>query len=226
MHPIPVIQELAFAISAQSLNPTLLTIEFLKGSGIIPTDWELAQPPQLNSQTAYIAFTNGINLSTHFDTIAFSENIQGKTIEDLKIPGIVRKYLELLPNLGYQKMSINPSSFFTLSGADSHTNHHYIVTNLLTPGAWQEASYEPLRATLNLAYTLAGGQPLNLKIDDVQLRLEDNSPQPAILFSGNFPYEIVGDTPSQRLQHLSQLIENWQKDLESYREIVSKFLVK
>jgi hypothetical protein len=57
------------------------------------------------------------------------------------------------------------------------------------------------------------------------LRQADDTPQAALLFSGSFPYKIVGETPQEKLQHLHQLIENWQTDLEIFREVVlQKFL--
>ncbi|MEM9544135.1 MAG: hypothetical protein AAGA60_32200 [Cyanobacteria bacterium P01_E01_bin.42] len=47
MSPNLAIQELAIAVAAPDSNPILLTPTFLKGSGIVPQDWELArQPPQ------------------------------------------------------------------------------------------------------------------------------------------------------------------------------------
>lgn len=220
MKPIPEFQELAFCIVANNLNPTLLTPEFLKQSGIVPTDWKLAQPLLINSQAAKVTFTNDIVISTRFDTITFSETLETKNTEEAKTPGIVRKYVETLHELDYQTIDINPSSFFTFEEEGEKRFRHYIVTTLLTSGAWQEASREPLTASLNLTYILEQGQ-FNLKIDDVRLRQSDNSPQPAVLFSGNFSYKIAGETTSERLQNLYQLIERWRKDLETYRDIVN-----
>lgn len=37
--------ELALVIAAPSHQPTLLTSDFLKSSGIVPTDWELVRLP-------------------------------------------------------------------------------------------------------------------------------------------------------------------------------------
>ncbi|MEG3893960.1 hypothetical protein QUA13_00970 [Microcoleus sp. S28C3] len=47
-------------------------------------------------------------------------------------------------------------------------------------------------------------------------------PTPAVLFSGNFQYEIAGELEGEKLHHLYELLENWQPDLEAYREIVIK----
>jgi hypothetical protein len=47
MTPTVTIQELALALTAKNYSPTLLNSDFLKYSGIVPPDWELARPPFL-----------------------------------------------------------------------------------------------------------------------------------------------------------------------------------
>lgn len=224
MIPTPVFEELAIAIIAKNHNHTLLTLDFLKCTGIVPLNWELAEPPLLDSQMARIRFTNSTIISAQFDTITFSQTIEGKALEDVQIPALVRKYVETQPNADYHGIGINPSSFLTFSDEGSAATRHYIVTALLSPGEWHEFGTQPVRATLNLAYTLKQGE-FNLKIDDVRLRKPDNTLQAAVLFSGNFPYQIIGNTPSERLQHLHRLINNWQDDLKIYRELVNQRFV-
>jgi hypothetical protein len=59
----------------------------------------------------------------------------------------------------------------------------------------------------------------------VKLNLPKQPPQLTVLVSGNFPYIISGKTPQEKLQYLHQLIDNWQTDLEIFREVVwQKFL--
>jgi plasmid rolling circle replication initiator protein Rep len=67
----------------------------------------------------------------------------------------------------------------------------------------------------------------DFKIDDVQLQNSGKTSRSAALFSGNFPYEITGDTSSEQLQHLHELIDNWQYDFKTYRKLVNqRFLEK
>lgn len=224
MNPTPAVEELAISIVAKNLNPTLLTREFLVYSGIIPSDWSLASQPILNSQVAHVAFTNGINISIQMSAVTFSENILAKTQESVIVPTLIRKYVQTLPNLDYQSIGINPSIFFTFDEENENLARHYIATHLLAPGAWQQVGNKPLRASLQLAYTLDRGQ-FNLKIDDVLLRRADNQPEYAVLFSGNFPYEIQGESVSERLENINRILKNWQSDLETFQEMVShKFL--
>ena len=54
------IQELAIVITAKNYDPSLLNPNFLKYSGIIPTDWELARQPVVSNRASQIVFNNGI----------------------------------------------------------------------------------------------------------------------------------------------------------------------
>lgn len=223
MNPTLEIEELAISIVAPKFNPTLLTPDFLQYSGIVPSDWQLAREPVLNAQMAHVAYTNGVNISVQLNAVTFSENIKAKALESVAVPSLVRKYVRALPNASYQGIGINISAFFTFEGEGEDAPRNYIAKTLLAPGAWQEVGQELKTATVNLAYTLERGQ-FNLKIDDVQLRLADNSPQAAVLFSGYFPYELVGDSPSSKLENLYEIADNWRGDLEEYRQIIAIFL--
>ncbi|MBX9255594.1 hypothetical protein H1Q63_16925, partial [Desmonostoc muscorum CCALA 125] len=50
------IQEIAIAIAAKQHNPTILTPDFLKYSGIVPSDWELSKPPIITDSAAQVVF--------------------------------------------------------------------------------------------------------------------------------------------------------------------------
>jgi hypothetical protein len=96
MKPKITIQELALALIAKNHSPTLLNSDFLKYSGIVPSDWELARPPIFSPQISQVAFTNGINIVAQSNAITFIESLSTKPQEDIKIPAIIRKYVEAL----------------------------------------------------------------------------------------------------------------------------------
>lgn len=64
-----------------------------------------------------------------------------------------------------------------------------------------------------------------MSVAEALLQLQEAEPTPAVLFSGNFQYEIVGEEEGEKLQHLYRLLENWQPDLEAYREIVNQLFL-
>ncbi|WP_044290743.1 hypothetical protein [Rivularia sp. PCC 7116] len=92
---------------------------------------------------------------------------------------------------------------------------------MLVNSDWKEVSDEPLRASLSLAYTLKG-KNFDLKIDDFRLRNSDSYLQSGVLFCGNFPYELDGNTVVEKLRCINQLLELWQEDFAIYQNIVDK----
>lgn len=48
------IQDFSIVLAARNHNPTIVTLDFLVGSGVIPGEWELAPPPVLSSQASQI----------------------------------------------------------------------------------------------------------------------------------------------------------------------------
>jgi hypothetical protein len=134
MIPKLTIQELALALTAKNHSPTLLNSDFLKYSGIVPPDWEVARPPILGPQISQIAFTNGINIVAQSNAITFIESLSAQPLEDTKIPVVIRKYVETLPRTDYQTLSINPRSFVTFEGGDENTARKYITSTLLSKG--------------------------------------------------------------------------------------------
>ena len=240
MTPTIQIQELSIAIVAAKHNPTFLTLDFLKGSGIVPDTWEVARFALLNPQTGQLAFTNGVNLVAQPGNITFSEslinqNIGQKAIEDVQIPDIIRKYVEKLPQLDYKAISFNPRSFVTFENGNQDNNgdnagdnakdenaaRTYIISKLLAPGPWLDIGEKTAKATLKLNYIL-NGQPFNLTIDEAQLQLADQPAKSAILLTGNFPRKIAADQAEEQAQALGQRLDSWQQVLETYREIVNQ----
>lgn len=216
------LQEVTFLITADNLNLTLLTPEFLQSSGIIPSQWELARIPLLSDRISQIAFTNGINIVAEYNTIAFTESFKKKDERSLQIASVARRYTQILANANYRAVSINPSCFVTFPNSTKNAGRDYIAKTLLAPGEWLEIGTEPVRAAMNLHYTLDRGR-FNLAVAEAKLQLPDSKAQSAVLFSGSFRYELKGNAP---LQELHQHLDNWQADWQFFREVVENRFLK
>jgi hypothetical protein len=221
MKPIPEFQQLEITLFAKEIVPAFMTSKFLKESRIIPKEWEFAQPPEIDAQAGKVAFTNDVFISANVGVVIFSEKFDGTNTSDVKIPSLVSKWVKTLSKFDYQVVEINFSSFFTFEGKNNDNFCNYISTSLLANGAWKEVSEQPLRASLSLAYTLKQKE-FSIKIDDVQLRNSKNSLESGVMFSGNFPYEVAGNTAAERIKYMNQLLELWHEDLEIYQDIVDK----
>ncbi len=218
-------QELGIIIAAKNHKPTILNPEFLKYSGIIPDSWELARQPISTPSVSQIAFTNGVVIVAEPTRIIFIESIENKAITEITIANIAKKYVQTLPNVEYEAVGLNPRGYITFE-QQQDTARQYIADTLLSSGTWQEIGTAPVRATLNLAYTLERC-PFYLTVNEAALRNPDETTTPIVLFNGSFSYEINSEIISERLIKMNQIIDNWQADLSIYQEIIStKFLAK
>lgn len=216
--PIPDITEIAIAIFATNLNPTMLSWDFLKFSGIVPGDWELGREPTLNPQIAQVTFQNGASIVAQPGSVAFIEGIGNKDLEALKAPEIACRYVEKLPNAEYQRIAINAKTLIPLSG-NQNAARQYISGTLLAPGPWLEFGQAPVQAAINLSYQLDRCL-LNLSINEAVLQQPNKPNIPALLFSGSFNYAVASERAQERLTQLEKQIERWKADWEIFRELV------
>ena len=231
MKPHLSLQELSIVIAVRGFSPTLLTVDFLKYSGIIPIDWELARSPIINSQVSQVSFTSGVNVVAQMDSIIFSEvldnKIQNETQES-KMIEIAHKYIEVLPNADYQAIIINPRIFLSFPDLinDNSLARYYIVNNFLSSGISNQASFKPTKAEILLTYTLAQRQ-LKISICEANLQLSNQPSQVSVLLSGSFVYEIFKEAISDRISQLHEFINNWQVDLKDFQKVIlNHFIVE
>ncbi len=214
------IQELAITIAAKNLNPTMLSEEFLKFSGVIPQDWEVARQPTLGTNFSQVTFKNGINIVAQPRTITFVEQMGNRNLDELTISQVATQYVTKLPNAEYQTLSISPKSVVPFPG-NPDSARQFITTKLLSPGPWQDFGTAPVQAGLNLLYQLENCQ-LNLSINQAQIQIPDQATIPALLFAGNFNYNVEGATQQERISKLEAGLQAWQADIKAFREIVNQ----
>ncbi|MFP4298361.1 MAG: hypothetical protein ACLFT0_10925 [Spirulinaceae cyanobacterium] len=215
------IQELAMALYAENLPPTLSRLDFLQFSGIIPQDWQTTHDPIERDNLSQIQFINGVNVLAQPRTVKFFEAIAPQSEHNLHVPTLTRCYSQCLPHVVYQALSINPQMVTILPTNTLEKARQQFFNQILAPDLSQELMRSPLQVAVNLVYPLERCQ-LNLNISEVRVTQSDQSQRPAILFSGSFNYEIQGNTASDRLEQLQQALDNWQTDLETFRKLVRR----
>lgn len=214
------IQELAITIAAKNLNPTMLSEEFLKFSGVVPEDWELARQPAISANFSQVTFKNGINIVAQPRTITFVEQMGDRNLKDLQLSQLATQYVTKLPNAEYQTLSISPKSVVPLPG-NLDAARQFITGKLLAAGPWQDFGKAPVQAGINLVYQLENCQ-LNLSINEAQIQIPEQTAIPALLFAGNFNYKVEGNSQQERLSKLETGLKAWQADIEAFREIVNQ----
>lgn len=220
------IEEVSLIIAAQDLIPTTITQDFLKLNGIIPQDWQLAQQPVINSNFAQLNFTNGIGINAQLRTISLSESLTNKQPQDITIDQVAGKYLEKLPHGEYLGLSFSPKILLPFPDAPQAVRQ-YITESLLGSGAWKYIGKTPLQAGINLMYHLERCQ-MTISISEAKLQKPQAASIAAILFSGNFNYQInlkLAQSSSSRKTQMTDFLGHWRTDLEEFRDLVhQKFL--
>ncbi|MBM4300225.1 MAG: hypothetical protein FJ121_01660 [Deltaproteobacteria bacterium] len=211
-------EELSIVVVARNHNPTILNPDFLKYNKIVPTDWELAGKPICADPVAQVTFSNGVNIVSQFDKVIFSEVLRDKKPGDVAIPGIAQKYVETLPHVDYRAVGINPKGHVVFT--DEAEVQRYIVDNLLAPGPWRQFDEISVKAAIKFIYALKDCQ-LSLTIEEGKLQVQD-SLLPVALFAANFHHDLAGESKEEKLKNLSKILDEWEKDLNLFREMVNE----
>jgi hypothetical protein len=221
-----ILQEIGIVVAMQQPNPNLVTAEFLQLSGIVPLDWQLAREPINNDRVSQLLFTNGVLITAEPNRIMFGENIgdslrDGKAERDmntLTVATIAQKYVSIFKLAQYAAVGINIRSYSPQASIQNATQ--YINHQLLADGAWQNYGTSPVNAALNLVYSLLGRELyLDIRATGVQSRNQEVTP--AILFSGNFNYNLTNSQSGDNLATVTQIIANWQADLSAYCQLIT-----
>ena len=213
------IQEVGIIITAKKLNVGILSVDFLKTSGIIAQDWELQSKPVKTPSAVQLSFQNGVNLVAQPGKIIFSETIAKKALSEIKISEVAGKYIEKLPHADYQEVTINPKSLIGLENSSSD----YITQTLIASGPWHNIGKEKIQASINFLFQLEEA-PLSLSITQAQIKQNDKF-LPALLFSGNFYYRVNNYPQTEIISQMVQNINKWQTNLETFNDIINqKFL--
>jgi hypothetical protein len=213
-----ILQELGIVVAMQQPNPNLVTAEFLKLSGIVPLDWQLAREPINNDNISQLLFTNGVRIVAEPNRIMFGENIGDRDISTLTVATIAQKYSDIFKLAKYSAISINIRSYSPQANILAATQ--YINHQLLAAGSWQNYGTTPVQAALNLVYSLEGRQ-LNLDIAAAGMQFAEQEIIPVILFSGNFSYNLTTSEVGDNLAAVSQILSDWQTDLSAYCELIT-----
>lgn len=222
---IEFIEEISIVIAAQDLTPTMMSLDFLRFSGIISKEWELSQQPVLNPNVAQLNFTNGVSINAQPRTVNISESLSNKPTENLVFHTIASKYIEKLPHAEYVGFSLSPKILLPFPDSPASARQ-YITDTLLGSGSWKRIGKVPVQAGVNLVYHLDRCQ-MTIAVSEAKLQRPQEQPVKAILFAGNFNYSVNSNSEraENRTTQIINFLNNWKTDLEEFRKIVNeKFL--
>jgi hypothetical protein len=211
------IQELAIVLGAVNFKPTLLNPDAMVVAGILPGDWELARQPVLTPQVAQLSFKNGVNLLAQGNILTISEGIQPG--QEARVTAIAQQYMVKMENAGYQTLSISPKALIGFANSPEDISRRFIVEQLIAPGPWRDLS-QPMQAKVEFSYPLDRCF-FNLSIVEARIQT-DQSVMPAILFNGNFTYNLPADNPAQAIQTGITRLQAWMEDWSFFQEVIQQ----
>jgi hypothetical protein len=212
-------QELAIVVSVKTQNPTILNEDFLKQSGIIPSDWKLAREPVYTDRVAQIVFENGFSIAAQPDRVMFLEAVGDKEIDTISAGEVAQKYVATLKLADYQAVGINFRSYIAHSSPEAASD--YINSQLLAAGSWQQYGTGAVRASVNLVYDLSERQ-LNLAINEASIQFPEQPATPVVLFAGNFSYDASKVSTDDKATEIARVIGNWKQDLTEYTALITE----
>ncbi|RUT07772.1 hypothetical protein DSM106972_020320 [Dulcicalothrix desertica PCC 7102] len=215
------VHELSIVLLVRNQNPALLNLDFLKCSGIVPQDWELASSPILTQQGSQIIFQNGLRLVADTNRTIFLESTIGKSFSNITVAQVAKHYVQRLPYAQYDALGINPEGFATFPN-NPELAQNYISKSLLSPGAWLEFGNTPPRTDLNIVYTLEQGT-LSLKVAQRSIQKENEEAiTPIVTYTGNFEYIFQQVPPTDKLDVLCNRLDQWQSNIETFTTLIEQ----
>jgi hypothetical protein len=218
MSPSFVVLDLALVVALDNHSPTVMNVDFLRLSGIVPQDWELARPLVMSQQGSQIVFANGVSMMGQADRVVFlAPMLEGGERAD-QVALLAQKYVQALSQGDYQAVGVNLRGY--ASSSDPNWVGQYFGQALLRPGAWQQIGTETVRPSLTLNYSLGAnlGQ-LNLTITPAQIQQADQPALDTIFFAANYNQTLQG-VSSERVLQLQGVLATWQQYHQHFVELV------
>lgn len=147
-------------VLAESNNPRLLNRDFLQRNKIVPENWTatnvIVTPP-----FATVPYEQGLTISVEETKLQFAVDATRLLSWDELLPGVVIRYLEVLPHVAYRAVGLN----YTLISDDpfGEAAENILITSMLKSGDWLNFYGGITGVNLDLQYRKA--QPyLSLRI--------------------------------------------------------------
>jgi hypothetical protein len=215
------VQEMAIVIAVPTQNPTLINEDFLKYSGIVPSDWQLARQPVYNQQVAQIVFENGTSIAAQADRVMFLQAIGDRPLSEIAIADVARRYVETLKKADYRAVGLNFRSYFSY-GTDTDAPREFINKQILSSGDWQNFGSQPMRASVTLNYTLEDNRTLNVTVNDATIQFPEKDTEAITLFAANFSEDLSELPAESRLKAIASATDRWEDDLLTLSKLLEK----
>ncbi len=186
----------SIVVIAEHLDPSILHPSYLVAEGIIPKDWELAEPSISTPVRSNARFTNGIAFSVDPNRFQVVENDPIEDYSKSLLPQLARTYIDKLPKVRYMKLGINVKAFIEHSSAGG-----LLVAKFLTEGSWDREESKPTEMAIRLGYPLKGSLfRLGIESGRATRTVNESESRLGIILDANYHTDLPDGSPMETLE--------------------------
>lgn len=176
-------------VLANAHNPTILHPVFLVTQGIVPKEWNLAEPPVCTPAISVVKFANEIVFTAESSKLVILDNAPKL---ETPIPDLCRKYMELLPHVRYTAVGINFAGF-----VECPDPQRWLVERFVKEGAGNDKQLQPVAVGIKFVYSLERGV-LNFSCDPGSVNnTGENVDRPCVLINANYHLPIRSEKATE-----------------------------
>lgn len=204
-------------VLAKQHNPTILHPTFLSSEGIVPTDWEVAEPPVSTPVFAAVKYKNGIVFIVEENKFQVRRDELKDDVGEFLLPVLASKYVKKLPHVKYQAVGINFKGFIECTEPEK-----IVMDRFLKPGIADFNNNHPEASGFRFVYNLNDVR-LRLSFDTGKVkRVEDKNERTGIVIDSNYHMDLAGKNIDQEIESATSLYaEHHDHFIQTIRTILA-----
>lgn len=191
-------------VLAKQHNPTILHPSFLVSEEIVPSDWEVDEPPVSTPVFAIVKYKNGIVFNVDENKFQVTDNQIKDDFRKSQVSDLACKYAQKLPHVNYKAVGINFKGFVECAKPET-----IIIDRFLKPGVANFNSNRPKAFGLRIVYELADAR-LRLSCDSGRVkRAENEKERNGILIDANYHMDLPGNDVREEIKEAILLFSEY-----------------
>lgn len=210
--------ELSVVLVTNQNDPSVINPDFLRHSGIVDPAMQAKQPVISTPVFSQVVFEGGLSVTAEPNRFIFTHQAQPLSEDDCKSPVFAQRLLNVFPHIEFSALGINPKGLRPFSDESSS-----IVSDALAgEGKWM--SFNDVLPDIHLkAIYDYESRKIILDIGGVNIKGNDGSELPGLLFQANIHRDIAETIQEQRIRRISSILSAWKDDISDFTQLVTKF---
>jgi len=191
-------------VLAKQHNPTILHPSFLVSEEIVPSDWEVDEPPVSTPVFAIVKYKNGIVFNVDENKFQVTENQIKDDFRKSQVSDLACKYAQKLPHVNYKAVGINFKGFVECVKPET-----IVIDRFLKPGVANFNSNQPTALGLRIVYELKDAR-LRLSCDSGKVKHAENEKErKGILIDANYHMDLPGNDVRKEIREATSLFSQY-----------------